>query len=335
MTRARHVVTMLVFATGIVGSPGRGAGIETPTASAGAEAGARSETRMLVVTGLGGDDDYARAFAEQGNASARHAETAGAKVTLLTAQAATGAAIRDAIAAIASTSARTDAVVVQLMGHGTFDGEHYRFNVPGPDPTAADLAAWLKGVPAKRQLAVIATSASGAARDALSVDGRAVITATRHGRERNASRFGGFWIEALNAPAADLDKDERISAAEAFQFAERAVASYYEDRQRIATEHPRLEGDAGTFILARRAPEVSVDPAAAHLVDRVEELTAAIEALRTERRVLTDDDYFGKLQELLLELAKVDRELKARQDASGADADAPFHEDATQEDATR
>ena len=322
--RALHVVTLFAVATGIAGNHGQAAENEDASDSVPPENG-RAQTRMVVVAGLGGEPDYARAFAQHGDVSARHAEAAGATVTLLTAEAASGEAIRDAIEAIARESNETDTVVVQLIGHGTFDGEHYRFNVPGPDPTAADLADWLKPVTAKRQLAVIATSASGAAQETLQREGRAVITATRHGRERNASLFAGFWVEALNAPAADLDKDDRISADEAFRFAEREVASYYEEQQRIATEHPRLEGDAGTFILARTAPEEPVEPASVHLVSRVEELTGAIDALRADRRVLSDDDYFTKLQELLLELAKVDRELKAkRQDPPGPDADVPF-----------
>ncbi len=324
--RALHVVTMLAAGAGIVAILGRADEIEAPPDNVPTEPG-RSHARVLVVTGLGGEPDFARAFALQGDACARHAEAAGATVTLLKAEAANREAIRNAIGTIARESAETDAFVVQLIGHGTFDGEHYRFNVPGPDPTALELAAWLKTVTAKRQLAVIATSASGAAQEPLRREGRAVITATRHGRERNASLFGGFWAEALDASAADLDKDERISADEAFRFAERAVASYYEDQQRIATEHPRLEGDAQPFILARTAPEETLEPASVHLASRVDELTAAIDALRADRRVLTDDDYFEKLQELLLELAQVDQELRAkRQDLPTSDLVAPFQE---------
>ncbi len=286
---------------------------------------------MLVVTGLGGEDEYARAFAEQGDASARHAEAAGASVTLLTGDAVSWGGIRDAIAALARDANESDRVVVQLIGHGTFDGEHYRFNIPGPDPTAADLAGWLKDVTAKRQLAVIATSASGAAQEPLAHEGRAVVTATRHGRERNASLFGGFWAKALEAPSADIDKDRRISADEAFRFAEHAVAAYYEEQQRIATEHPRLEGDAEPFILARTALRAPVAPELVHLVNRVDELTAAIDALKADRRALTDDDYFAKLQDLLLDLAEVDRELTAKRDAvPKPEIVPPFREDAGQ-----
>ena len=332
MTRhARHVVTLVAFATGIVGSIGRAAEIETPPGTASPDASGRPQARVLVVTGLGGEPDYARAFAQQGDASARHAEAAGATVTLLSEEAASREGIRAAIESIARESTEADRVVVQLIGHGTFDGEHYRFNVPGPDPTAEDLAAWLEPVNARRQLAVIATSASGAVQDVLARDGRAVITATRHGRERNASLFGGYWAEALDAAGADIDKDERISADEAFRFAERALAAYYEDHQRIATEHPRLEGNAGSFIVARTSPGKPVEPELVHLVSRVDQLTAAIDELKTDRRVLTDDDYFTKLQDLLMELAKVDQELKLkRRDTPEAEVRVPFLDDGIQ-----
>ena len=325
MTRRAIHVALAVFVTATLGSLGRADEDHDSAVASTPGTTGQPRARMLVVTGLGGEPEYARAFAQQGDACARHAEAAGATVTLLTEEAARRDEIRDAIAAIARESGETDKVVVQLIGHGTFDGEHYRFNVPGPDPTAEDLAAWLKPVTAKRQLAVIATSASGAAQDVLAQEGRTVITATRHGRERNASLFGGYWAEALDEPAADVDKDERISADEAFRFAERALAAYYKDRQRIATEHPRLEGDAGSFIVARTAPRERVEPELLHLVSRVDELTAAIDQLKADRRVLTDDDYFARLQDLLLDLAKVDQELKSkREDSPGPDENVPF-----------
>jgi len=201
MTRyARHTGTVLAVWIAIAaGHIGQGAESAT-NAEAAPSSPAAPRTRMLVVTGLGGEAEYARAFEAQGEASARNAEAPGTEVTLLTEGDATREAIRDALVGIVKQSAKADAVIVQLYGHGTFDGEHYRFNVPGPDPTAADLAAWLAPVAARRQLVVIATSASGAAQEPLHQEGRTVITATRHGRERDASLFGGFWTDASTLP---------------------------------------------------------------------------------------------------------------------------------------
>ena len=58
-----------------------------------------------------------------------------------------------------------------LIGHGTFDGTDYKFNLPGPDITAAELASLLNRIPAERQLVVNMTSASGASFLALCEEG--------------------------------------------------------------------------------------------------------------------------------------------------------------------
>ena len=50
-----------------------------------------------------------------------------------------------------------------------------------------------------------------------------VITATKTGTEKNATVFARYWVEALRDPAADTDKNETISALEAFRYAERKI----------------------------------------------------------------------------------------------------------------
>ncbi len=57
---------------------------------------------------------------------------------------------------------RTTRFVVVLIGHGSFDGENYRFNLPGDDLTDTDLARLFDELPAQDQLIINATSASGA-----------------------------------------------------------------------------------------------------------------------------------------------------------------------------
>lgn len=269
--------------------------------------------RMLIVAGLGGEPDYASAFLEQAEAAARSAESIHAAVTVLSGEGARAEAIRAALADIAPDGI-PDPVVLVLIGHGSYDEEHYRFNVPGPDPTAGEIAEWLLGVPAKQQLVVLATSASGAAVETLEGEGRAVIAATRDGSERNAVVFGRFWVAALQEPRADVDKDGRINADEAFRFAEQAVAAHYEDAQRIATEHPRRVGRTERFALAALAEHGLAaalgDPALASLIARRDELLADIDDLRETKSDYPEEDYFAGLQELLLELASVERRLE-------------------------
>ena len=52
-----------------------------------------------------------------------------------------------------------------LIGHGSYDGMDYKFNMPGPDLGGAELAALLDHIPATRQLVVNMTSSSGGSID--------------------------------------------------------------------------------------------------------------------------------------------------------------------------
>ena len=263
---------------------------------------------MVIVAGLGGEPVYASAFVEQAQATANAVEHVAAGVTLLVGEDAGRDRVRDALAAHRE-SPKEDPVVVVLIGHGSYDGEDYRFNVPGPDPTADDLADWLAALPSERQLVVLATSASGAAIDVLKDEGRAVIAATKDGHEANAVVFGRFWAAALTEPRADIDKDGRIDADEAFRFVEQAVARHYEDAQRIATEHPRSDGDIARFELAAISGASAFDARPGAAPARREELLAEIEALRNAKGRHAEEEYFATLQELLLELSAVESEL--------------------------
>src|SRR5262249_4761557 len=114
-------------------------------------------------------------------------------------------------AELAKTAKSSDSLAVILIGHGSYDGVEYKFNIPGPDTTAAELAALLDRVPASRQLIVNTTSSSGGSIEALRRPNRVVITATKTGTEKNATVFARYWAEALRDPAADTDKNESIS----------------------------------------------------------------------------------------------------------------------------
>ena len=66
--------------------------------------------------------------------------------------------IEETFTRLAAQVKEDDFFAVTLIGHGTFDGAEYKFNVPGPDPTATDLARWMDRIPARQQLiAVLAT----------------------------------------------------------------------------------------------------------------------------------------------------------------------------------
>ena len=177
-------------------------------------------TFYVTISGLGGEPDYDQRFKMWANDIDSSLKKAGGDTNVVTLD---GAHARGDPRALRGNRQRqakpADALVVMLIGHGTYDGVDYKFNIPGPDITGAELAALLDRVPATRQLVVNMTSSSGGSIEFLRRPNRVVIAATKTGTEKNATVFARYWAEALRDPAADADKNESISALEAFHYA--------------------------------------------------------------------------------------------------------------------
>jgi len=264
--------------------------------------------RVLVVGGLGGEPDYEQRF----QSLAREAAKLAGGEALVGPQAEKNA-IRAAIARLSADLGEDDTFALVLIGHGTWDGLAYNFNVPGPDISAEELRAWLDPIRA-RQVVVLATSASGAALKALAHPRRAVFAATRSGMEKNAVVFPRYWVEALRDPSADTDKNEAVSAAEAFRYAAQKTAAFYEAQKRLATEHAAMEdpgGVARAAIVRFGAAQAALgDPAKKALLAQREKLEIEIEKLKREKAALAPEDYRKRLQALLLALANVQEEIE-------------------------
>ena len=279
---------------------------------------AHADLYYLVVGGLGGEPKYQEQFDKDTAAIAAVARrTAGNDhVLVLQGESATRAALQKAFDSLRMRTKPADNLAVVLVGHGSFDGETYKFNLPGPDIDGAELKKLLGSVPAKTQLVVNATSASGAVLDSWATDGRTVITATRSGFERNATRFAEVFAAALTEGAADINKNGIITAQEAFDYATRAVADTFKDKGALATEHPQLKGGgAARFTVARlgAAPAAPANPEVAALTAERERLDGEIEALKERREQLGADAYLDQLQKLLVQLADVQGKIDAAQ----------------------
>ncbi|HKD07425.1 MAG TPA: hypothetical protein VKB79_16100 [Bryobacteraceae bacterium] len=271
----------------------------------------QATTYMVTVAGLGGEADYEQRFALLANDTDKILKSGGATdrvVETLKGPDATKAKLNATLSRIASQAKAQDVFILMLIGHGTFDGAEYKFNLPGPDISGTELAIALNRIPATRQLVVDMTSASGGVTTALKKDGRTVITATKSGMEKNATVFARFWVEALRDPAADTDKNEVVSAAEAFHYAQTKTAAFYTEQKRIATEHPQLEDQqkAASFALVRYGSAASVitDPAKRDLVAKKEDIENKIDALKFEKDLMSPEEYRRQISALLLELAK-------------------------------
>ena len=291
-----------------------------------------ADTFFVTVAGLGGEPDYEQRFASAaadldrifkgGGASADH-------VITLSGGAATRERLTQALTQLAPAVRPADDLVLVLIGHGSFDGLQYKLNLPGPDISGTELASLCDRIPAQRQLIVNTTSASGGSIGSLARRGRAVIAATKSGTEKNATVFVRYFVEALQDPTSDLDKNDAVSALEAFQYATAKTAAFYQSQQRLATEHAVFE-DAGkapvraastdsgagqllasfTLVHLGSARAAATDPAKRGLLARKEELERRIDTLKYQRAAMAEDDYKSQLTEALVALAKVQEELE-------------------------
>jgi hypothetical protein len=277
-------------------------------------------TYSVTVAGLGGEPDYEQRFANWAKEFDKNLKAAGEemKSQMLVGPDATKVRVREMLEQIAREAKAQDSLLVFLIGHGSFDGLDYKINIPGPDISSVELAGMLDRVPGERQLVVNATSASGASVHALQKPNRTVITATKSGTEKNATVFARYWIEALRDDTADADKNEVITALEAFKYAEQKTKQFFETNKRLATEHPMLDGGdqqaqiaAGRFALLRlgSAQLAAKDPAKRALLDKREHLEDQIDQLKFQKAAMPLDEYKKQLQSLLLELARTQAEI--------------------------
>ena len=136
---------------------------------------------------------------------------------------------------------------------------------------------------------------------------------------------------AINDPAFDLDKDGQTSVLEAFCSASQSVQGFYDQENRLATEHALIDdnGDGlGTpadwfeGVRATRQPKQGIaDGIAANQVflmrrgvdatlsavqrTKRNELETKLERLRTTKAHLTEDQYLLEIEPILTELARL------------------------------
>jgi hypothetical protein len=294
---------------------------------------------VLVVVGAPGTKDYAAKFTGWAERWKALCGKAGARYLAVGLEPPGATADRQRLAETLAREAGTGGgpLWLVLIGHGTFDGRAAKLNLRGPDVSADELAAWLKAM--RRPLVVVdSTSASGPFVKALSAPGRVIVTATRSGHEQNATRLGGLVVEALTDPAADLDKDGQTSLLEAFLVASKRVDAAFTEAGLLPTEHALVDdngdglGTGATLYKGLRptapAGAASPDGRIAHQIHllpsdpekampedlrrRRDQLELEVLHLRDTRAKLGDEEYFRKVEPLLLEIARLYRKAERR-----------------------
>lgn len=288
----------------------------------------------LVVVGLGGDNDYREMF-EAAAASTLDAvnppvpegltiaDTGGLQL-LLENESSREVILQRLAQQIELANRQADAVgdsgksrfMLIFFGHGSFDGEHYRFNTRGPDLTDTEIAMALQPLKTKRQFLMFATSASGAVLNTFAESDennaeRVIVTATKSGTEANAVQFPQYWADVLTGKLADTDHNELLTVLEAFEAANDGVVRHYDNRNLLATEHSRMvsgkSGDSSAMVFARlgslRGQENNAEVNS--LLQQRAELELEFNRVRTKRDALTQSDYLNELEVVLLEIARL------------------------------
>jgi len=290
---------------------------------------------LIVVIGAPGEEEYARQFKKWSQQWSEAAKKAKATLHTIGTQEkkSSDKPDKDQLMELIGAQPKkdTEPLWLVLIGHGTYDGKTAKFNLRGPDLSADELAEWLKNH--ECPLAIInCASSSGPFIAALSGPNRTIATATRSGFEQNYTRLGGHLAAAITDPTADLDKDQQVSLLEAFLTAAHHTAEFYKTEGRLATEHPLIDDNAdgrGTPTDWFRGIRVTKQPEDNSLPDglrahqlhlilseseqklspgtrvRRNALELELAELRTQKPVQEKDEYYNKLEALLLQLARI------------------------------
>lgn len=316
---------------------------------------AAQQTHVLVVTGLSGDPVYAEQFHGWAttliDVAAERYELPADNITWLAEQAdvdpdrvdgrSTSENVEAAVAAIAERAEPNDHVLIVLVGHGSYQNGESRFNLPRRDLTAGDYALLLDQLQAQRVTFVNTATSSGGFIEALSGEGRTVVTATRSGGQWNETVFGGHFVAAFadGSEESDQNRDGRVSVLEAFEYAVAQVNRFYEADGLLQTEHALLDdnGDregtrepdpvssdgalARTLFITAGAgagiPGWPEDPALRALYQERLEIQEQIEALQATRGGTDAAIYQAELEKLLLAIALKGREIREAEASAG------------------
>jgi hypothetical protein len=305
-----------------------------------------SQTRVVIVSGLGGEPAYSAEFAAeaQGLAAALHerlgvpdsaiywfGEDSVSKAPRFRGQS-TKPNVERAILSIASRAEPSSQFVLVLIGHGAGEGADSRISIPGPDLDANDFARLLAAFPTQRVAFLDLTSASGDMIPFVAGAHRVIVTAAKTAFERNESHFSKYFVEAFAKDGADMDKDGRVSLLEAFRYAVLETKRFYEKSSLLQTEHAQLAeegakegsseptGRVGDGALARRffvdggkvaTLTAGTDPRLSALYSEEFTLQEQVDQLRSKKSQMTADAYDAALEPLLIALARKAREIRA------------------------
>ncbi len=292
---------------------------------------ALADSSALIISGVPGDPEHAEKFNKWSETTRKllvdkFGFTAD-RVIVLSDKNTAKAEIQKAFDKLKAQLKPSDNFFLFMIGHGSYDTD-YKFNIMGPDFTGMEYSQLLNTLKVNRIVIVNGTSASGAALETMAGKNRIIVTATKSGHEGNEPVFYDYFLQALQKPEADEDKDGKVSIWEAFKFATDAVDRFYKEENRLATEHPQLS-DGGNPMVDNKAKEpptlarvttfqvdrpITVsDPKLQGLLNERHDIEQKIEALKIDKSITPPDVYDQRMEDLLIQLATKNQEIKAQE----------------------
>jgi hypothetical protein len=298
-----------------------------------------SERYALIVTGATGEAVYADQYAQWRQAASvaliEKLAFDPSRIQMLfeggdEEHTANAAAVRRAIENVRARMTPDDVLLILLIGHGSFDGVEAKFNLVGPDLSGSEWGALLKPLPG-RVVVIDSTAASFPFLERLAAPRRIVVTATDSAMQRFDTVFPEYFIRALTDPGADIDKNGRVSIWEAFTAASLGVRRHYTQRGQLATERALLDDDgdgvgreAGgdgkdgsassrLYLDTDSAGAVPTDEALLALLQKRAALQIDADDLKQRRQLMTPDEYQAEFEKLMIDLARVSRDIRRRQ----------------------
>ena len=294
-----------------------------------AAAPAAAQSHLLVVSGLAGEPRFEQEFHQWGTKMVDAAARFGLRpeqIVYLSDKPerdraridgrSTKAEVERALGEMAGRAGPSDRVLVLLIGHGASDSQGPRLNLSGPDLSAAALDSLLDRFTTQRVVVVNAASASGDFQQPLAARNRTSITATRSGLQTNETVFARFFVDGFTGDVGDTDKDGKTTVLEAYQYAQREVERHFKDANHLQTEHSVIGGDqelarSFTLVAASAGAPANASAEMRALLEQRGEIEGRVEALRARRESLPAADYDRQLEDLLVELALKNRQIRA------------------------
>src|SRR5262249_22338005 len=155
--------------------------------------------------------------------------------------------VRKALTDLRARMTKDDQLLVLLIGHGTsLDGDDAKFNLVGPDMSAAEWVDLIRPIPG-RLIFVNTTAASFPFLRKLATRGRVVVTATDSAAQQFETVFAEYFVKAFEDPAANLDKNGRVSIWEASAYGSGAGRQSFAQKGQLPPARPLLD-DTGAGI---------------------------------------------------------------------------------------